>query len=80
MTLFVPNCLRKRACATGVSYSGYTITDYLTLCEVPIFAASSKLAPQEKTGYAANQHSLFFSVGLKQPSRGEWNPRIVKIN
>ncbi len=45
MTLVVPNCLRKRGCTTGVSYSGYTITDYLTLCGAPIFAASSKLAP-----------------------------------
>ncbi len=56
MALFVPNCLRKQACATGVSYSDYTITDYLTLCEGSIFAASSKLAPQEKTGcaYARN--------------------------
>ncbi len=60
MVLFVPNCLRKQACATGVSYSDYTITDYLTLCEGSIFAASSKLAPQEKTGYAALQHILFF--------------------
>ena len=48
MALFVPNCLRKQACATGVSYSDYTITDYLTLCEGSIFAASSKLAPLRK--------------------------------
>jgi len=46
-TLFVPNCLRKRARHTGLSYSGYTIIDYLTLWKVPIYAAFRKLTPQK---------------------------------
>jgi len=48
LALLVPNCLKKRAGHTGVSYSGYTIRDYLTLGKVSIFAASGKLAPRKK--------------------------------
>jgi hypothetical protein len=54
-TLFVPNCLRKRAGATGVFYSGYTIKDYLTLGKGSIFAASGKLAPFREKQKARNR-------------------------
>ncbi len=43
-----PKLSEKEGVHTGVSYSGYTIRDYLTLGKVSIFAASGKLAPRKK--------------------------------
>ena len=71
MDIVCPKLSEKEGGGTRVSYSGYTIKDYLTLGKGFIFTASGKLAPLRKKAESAYTRFLLFPVGLRQPSRGK---------
>ena len=63
MTLYVPNCLKKRAYAKGVSHDFYTIISLSSLCKGSIDRVKVVWAQQGKVEYAIKQYILLFLVG-----------------